>query len=224
MYDEFRLNILRELACAGIEDDTMRRVIEIVDRVGTEYDVSRRETAIVPIEMTAQYTLMEFLACKSLEGLSKGTLYNYHTTLMRFLCSMKKRFEDIEPNDIRLYLCQYQRVNNISNRTLDKIRTNISGFFRWALAEGKIARDPSLAIHPIKFTVTPRTSLSQLELEYVRKVCGDIREKAIIELLYSTGCRVSELCGMKKCDVDWANRTIQVLGKGGKYRMKKRSQ
>ena len=60
--------------------------------------------------------------------------------------------------------------------------------------------------------------MSQLELEYVRRSCGDIREKAIIETLYSTGCRVSELCNISKHHIDWQNCTVQVYGKGGKYR------
>lgn len=218
MYDEFRMTILRELATAGVDDDTLRRVMGIVDRIGGEYDVERRCTAMVPIEMTSQRILLEYLACKSLEGFSKETLSNYRTSLSKFLFATKKPVDEIVPNDIRAYLCHYQSIRGVSNRTLDKLRTTIAGFFHWALAEGKINRDPSEAIKPIKFVVKPKPSLSQLNLEYVRKQLGDKREHAIVELLYSTGCRVSELCGMKRGDVNWGNATVQVFGKGGKYR------
>lgn len=218
MFDEFRLSVLREMSCAGIDDDTLRCVMAVIDRMGSEYDISKKCTALIPIELTAQHTLLEYLACKSLEGFSKETLKNYHTFLSNFLSAMKKPIEEITTNDIRSYLYKYQNVHGISNRTLDHLRSTISGIFHWAYAERKIEHDPSLAIRPIKFVVKPKPSLSQLNMEYVRKKLGDARERAIIETLYSTGCRVSELCGMKKSDVDWSNRTVQVFGKGGKYR------
>jgi len=218
MYNEFRLDMLCELVDAGIDDDMMRKIIEVVDRVGAAYDVTRKETGLVPLDYGSPRLIMEYLACKSLEGLAVGTLYNYRVTMFRFFAAVRKPLEEIQSNDIRLFLYQYQQKRGVSNRTLDKIRSHICAFFRWATSEGRIARDPSLAIRPIKHIVRPRTSLSQLEMEYVRKKLGDLRERAIIETLYSTGCRVSELCGLKKADVDWQECSAQVFGKGGKYR------
>lgn len=218
MFDEFRLSFLRELVGTGLDEEAMRRVMGIVDKVGTEFEVTRKETALVPIGLAGPRMLMEYLACRSLEGLALGTLTNYRPALMRFLAAAKKPLDAIEARDIRLYLYQYQQKRGVSNRTLDKLRNTLTSFFRWAAAEGKIPHNPCETINPIKFTAKPRMALSQLELEYLRRACGDIREKAIVELLYSTGCRVSELCGMRKGDVDWDRKTVQVLGKGGKYR------
>lgn len=218
MFNDFRLCILRELVQTGLDDDDMRRVIGAIDKIGCEFDMERKCTSLIPIEMTSQHVLLEYLACKSLEGFSKETLSNYHKFLSNFLQSMKKPIENITTNDIRAYLYQYQQVRGISNRTLDHLRITISGLFHWAYAEGKIERDPSLPIHAIKYIVKPKPSLSQIELEYIRKKTYGPREKAIVEMMYSTGCRVSELCGMKKSDVDWDNGTVVVLGKGQKYR------
>ena len=54
--------------------------------------------------------------------------------------------------------------------------------------------------------------MTQIELEYIRKACNTLRDKAIVEFLYSTGCRVSELCGVKKSDIDWTkNRFIYMV-------------
>ena len=218
MFDEFRMTMLRKLAGTGIDAEAMRQVMNVVDAIETEYDITRKETALVPLALTAQYILTEYLACKSLEGFSPATIYNYRVSLSRFLAAVKKQVEEIEPNDIRMYLYQYQNARNVSNRTLEKMRTTISGFFHWATDEGRIEHNPSAAIRPIRYVVKPKPSLSQIELEYVRKALGSARERAIIETLYSTGCRVSELCGMKKGDVDWDNGTVMVFGKGGKYR------
>ena len=218
MFNEFRLTMIRELACAGLDDEAMRAVMGVIDRIGGEFDVERKQTALVPIGQTAQYMLAEYLACKQLEGYSRETIYNYRVCLSRFLAAMKSPVCEIKTNDIRAYLYQYQNMRGISNRTLDKHRTTISGFFHWAHIEGKIDTDPSIAIRPIKYTVKPKPSLSQLEMENVRKKLGGARERAIIEILYSTGCRVSELCNLKKSDVDLDEFTVQIFGKGGKYR------
>lgn len=218
MNDEYRLTFLRELVATGLTDDVYRQVMGVVDRLGSAFDIKKRCTSIVPIESTYQYALVEYLACKTLEGYSKETIANYRTTVGKFLSSIKKPVSTICTNDIRAYLCQYQSVRGVSNRTLDKIRTTIAGFFHWAKAEGKIERDPSEAIRPIKFIVKPKPSLSQINLEYIRKCLGGARERAIVEMMYSTGCRVSELCNMKRSDVDMENLTVLIFGKGGKYR------
>lgn len=218
MFNEFRLDVIRELVAAGLDDETMRKVMGVVDSASASYEISRKSTDLVPIEETLPRIMMEFMACKSLEGLSVNTLYNYRITLLRFFAMIHKPVEDIQSNDIRLFLYQYQQKRHVSNRTLERLRGQIVSFFRWASAEGRVERDPSLSIRPIKYTIVPRTALSQLEMEYVRKNVYGLRERAIIETLYSTGCRVSELCGLKKQDIDWHNCCAQVFGKGGKYR------
>ena len=218
MFNDFRLTMIRELANAGLDVGVMQRVMNVVDRIGAEFDVERKETGLVPIYATAQHMLSEYLACKSLEGYSRQTLYNYRVCLSRFLMAMEKQVGEIETNDVRAYLYHYQSARGVSNRTLDKQRITIGGFFRWAQIEGKIDRDPCLAIRPIKYTVKPKPSLSQLELEHLRKRLGDARERAIIEIFYSTGCRVSELCNLKMADVNFDDATLQIFGKGGKYR------
>lgn len=218
MYDEFRLEILRGLALKGLDEESMKSVMSVVDSLGVDYDVSKKCTALIPVEASSQYMMVEYLSCKMLEGFSKETLSNYRLTLNRFLTSVKKSVEDITSNDIRAYLCQYQNLRGVTNRSLDKIRTTIAGFFHWAAAEGRIEKDPSLAIKTIKYTAKPKPSLSQIEMEYVRKVLGSPREKAIVEMLYSTGCRVSELCGMKRSDLNLDDCKILIFGKGGKYR------
>ena len=73
-------------------------------------------------------------------------------------------------------------------------------------------------IPAIKYEKKPRENLTQLELEYLRQSCQTPRERAIIEFLFSTGCRVSELSGVKLSDIDWKARTVHLFGKGSKHR------
>lgn len=218
MYNEFRLSVLRELVQKGLDDDFLRQIMGVVDRVGSEFEVTRKETSLATMDQTLPRIMMEYLACRSIEGLSNETLRNYKLALAHFLATMRKPLNMIETNDIRAYLYKYQQDRGISNRSLDKLRNTLSGFFHWAFSEGKIEKDPMMSVRPIKYTVKHKAALSQLELEYIRKQCYGLREKAIVELLYSTGCRVSELCNMKKSDIDWDNGSINIFGKGSKYR------
>ena len=218
MYNEFRLEMLRELVQDGLDEHVIKGVIGIIDRVGAEFNMERKVTALVPYDQGPPKVLIEYLACRSIEGLAQGTLKNYKLALTHFLQFIKKPIEAIETNDIRMYLYQYQKERHVSNRSLDKLRNTLCGFFRWAVHEGKITKDPSSAIRPIKYTAKHKTALTQLELEYVRRQCYGLREKAIVELFYSTGCRVSELCRLKKDEIDWENGTVSIFGKGGKYR------
>lgn len=218
MYEEFRLDVLRELAKQGLDDATMFRVMGAIDKTGIQYDVERKHAELVPAGVLTPRLVMEYLAIKAIEGRTKNTIETYRIMLECFFRRVQKPVGDITATDIRIYLFEYQQQRKIGNRTLDKIRGTICGFFRWAASEGKIDKDPGVAIRPIKHTKKPRTALTQLELEYIRKKCGDAREKAVVELLYSTGCRVSELANLTKADVDWSTQTVSILGKGGKHR------
>lgn len=149
---------------------------------------------------------------------TEGSLEHITRILRMFICSMTKRIQEIQPNDIRAFLFNYQRSRNITNRSLDFIRTIICTFFKWCAAEGYIPSNPASNIKPICYTRKPRKALSQLELERVRRACHTERDLCIVEVLYSTGCRVSELCNIRLSDIDWAKHEITVLGKGNKYR------
>lgn len=157
--------------------------------------------------------------CKKLEGLSDGTLYNYRLHLHRFFLETQKSPENITPNDIRVFLYCYQEQRKISNRSLDKYREIICNFFEWAYNEDYLEKNVAKALKPIKYEIKPRKALNQIELEYLRKSCFTLKEKAIIEFLYSTDCRVSELADLKKCDINFDTKTVHILGKGKKHRI-----
>lgn len=159
-----------------------------------------------------------YLVCKKIEGLSDRTLDTYMRNLKIFFRGIRKPIEQINANDIRVYLFSYQQERKCSNRSLDKYRGYLSSFFSWATDEGYLQRNPMRTIPPIKYERKPRQNLTQLELEYLRADCKTPRERAIIEFLYSTGCRVSEISGVKKSDIDWNKKSVHLFGKGRKHR------
>ena len=217
MYEQFKNQFALSLAAIYPAED-IEVILKKLDVVSCNYDFAKKETSVMVYNSDMPEIVKTYLVCKKVEGLSEQTIYNYGNALRKFFFAVQKAPEQISPNDIRVYLYRYQEENGTTNRSLDKIRQMICGFFSWACCEGYLDRNPALTIKPIKFEKKERTPLTQIELEYIRRACADIRDKAIIEFLYSTGCRVSELTGIKKEDVDWNKKSVHLFGKGKKHR------
>ena len=77
----------------------------------------------------------------------------------------------------------------------------------------------SKKIEGLSYESKPRGPLTGIELELVRDACRTYREKAIIEVFYSTGCRVSEMVNLSKSDVDFVKGEVKLFGKGAKHRI-----
>lgn len=137
--------------------------------------------------------------------------------MISFSQSIKKA-EDITANDIRVYLYNAQESRGLSNRTLDSRRTAIHAFFEWAANEGYIGKNPCRVIKNIKYERIEKQPLTDMELERIRQVCETVRERAIVEFLYSTGARITEACTVKISDIDFHKGEVVVLGKGNKHR------
>lgn len=217
MYEKFKNQFALSLSSIYSKED-IETILRKLDTVSFNYDIAQKETSVAVYNCEIPEIVKTYLVCKKVEGMSDGTLYNYGKTLEKFFFQLQKIPEQITPNDIRVYLYRYQEMNHTSNRSLDKIRQMICSFFSWANCEGYLERNPAITIKPIKYEKKERQPLSQIELEYIRKSCKSLRETAMIEFMYSTGCRVSELCGVKKSDIDWNKKSVHLFGKGKKHR------
>lgn len=132
---------------------------------------------------------------------------------------IRKKVEEITTNDIRVYLYKVQKERQLSNATLDSRRTIIHSFLEWAANEQYIGSNPCRGIRPIKYERPKRNPLTGIELEKLRNACETIRDSAIIEFLYSTGCRVTEMERVDITDVDFAKKEVLLFGKGNKHRI-----
>lgn len=80
-------------------------------------------------------------------------------------------------------------------------------------------RDPTAKINPPRKEKRLPKGLTIEELEMIREACTSLRERALIEVFYSTGCRLSELANMKIADINMQNMSMKVIGKGNKERI-----
>ena len=97
-----------------------------------------------------QEYLQLFLDAKKVEGCSERTIIYYSSTLQNFLDTTDTSVRKVTTDQIRLYLAEYQKINNCSNATIDNVRRNMSSFFSWLEEEDHILKSPMRRIHKIR--------------------------------------------------------------------------
>lgn len=171
---------------------------------------------------TYPYTNIEymdmFISAKRIEGCSERTLSYYKTTIEHMLSIIVIPLRQVNTDDLRAYLVEYQLRNNCSKTTVDNIRRNLSSFFSWLEAEDYIIKSPIRRIHKIRTGSKVKETLSEECIERLRDSCLHIRDLAMIDLLYSTGIRVGELVNLNIGDINFEERECIVYGKGNKQR------
>ena len=169
------------------------------------------------VEQNKDY-VNKFISAKRIEGCSEKSLFYYENTINAMLSSINKNIKHIATDDLRLYLTEYQKKNEISKVTLDNIRRILSSFFSWLEDEDYILKSPARRIHKVKATLCIKNTYSDEEIELMRDVCQNERDLAIIDMLASTVMRVGEMVNLKRSDIDFQERECVVLGKGDKQR------
>lgn len=171
---------------------------------------------------TYPYTNIEymdmFISAKRIEGCSERTLAYYKATIEHMLSIIVTPLRQVQTDELRAYLAEYQLRNNCSKTTIDNIRRNLSSFFSWLEAEDYIIKSPIRRIHKIRTGSKVKETLSEECIERIRDSCLHIRDLAMIDLLYSTGIRVGELVNLNIGDINFEERECIVYGKGNKQR------
>lgn len=183
-----------------------------------KYEIKERVSEIRTVDKTWGKELSEFLARKMVDGRSEGTIKLYQLHLSRMLSYINKPIGDITESDLFLYISVYKKMRNVSNVYLESIRLSFSSFFGWLNNKGYILKNPASGLEPIKKEKRIKKPFTEVELEKIRMACTSCRDRAIVEFLYSTGVRVSEMAALDISDIDFANMELNVYGKGKKER------
>ncbi|MGD1211234.1 MAG: site-specific tyrosine recombinase XerD [Candidatus Acidiferrales bacterium] len=168
-----------------------------------------------------------FLNCLRVEkGLSENTLQAYRRDIQKFAAFAAGRHldtKDVRRSDVVEFLASLYR-KGLDSRSVARHLVTIRNFFRFALTEGYIDDDPAATVESPRF----RQSLPEfLSLEEVDRLLQQpdtdttlgLRDRALIELMYSAGLRVSELCGLRVDDMQIESGCLRCVGKGNKERM-----
>ena len=159
-----------------------------------------------------------FIAAKRIEGCSEKTLTYYRKTIDSMVTSIGKTPAQINTDDLRRYLTEYQIQRKSSRVTIDNIRRILSTFFSWLEDEDYIVKSPIRRIHKVKTAKILKDTYTDEALELMRDHCGSLRDLAIIDLLASSGMRVGEMVALNRDDINFNERECVVFGKGNKER------
>lgn len=165
------------------------------------------------------YLLME-------RGLSENSIFSYSYDLKKFhsyITRHKKDFLEVKTEDISNFLKEQKR-KKISSRSLARAVAALRQFYRY------LKEDKRVEVNPVDRIQTPevkKTLPDYLTLEEINELFSaireddpyEIRDKAIFELLYSSGLRISEACNLRMGDIDLENMFLTVRGKGGRERL-----
>ena len=168
--------------------------------------------------------ISRFISAKRIDGLADGSLSNYSYNLHRFRRFIQASCDDISDitvDIVRDFIAYLQSPEiNLKERTLATNISTLNSFFDWLFDEEAIIKNP---MRKIKLPKTAKTKVRKYlapdELAMLRDACVTYREKAIVEFLVSSGCRISEALGIDIADIDFANRCVTVIGKGNKERV-----
>lgn len=208
---------LRESLVGIIEAETINSVESAVLLALDEYELIRKERSLIVYERTDEEIVNRFFLAKAVQGCTKRTLELYKRNLQQAIRTINKHIKEITADDVRIYLAK-KKMQKSSSAYLANIHRTLSSFFTWAAAEEWVEKNPMLRVEKIKIHYKPEEALTDEQMELIRYCCKTKREKALVEFLYSTGCRIAEACALNISDVDFDKDECQVLGKGQKYR------
>lgn len=183
-----------------------------------DYEIIQKTYELaVPEELPKEAKI--YFVSRKIDGLSEKSLKQYQRTVEKFFEIVHKPVTEVKTEDCRLFFYLRQTNSKMSKRSLENQRANLNAFFTWLTDNEYIPRNPCKAIKPFKYEEKQKKELSNMELEQLRKACRDDLDRAIIEVLYSTACRVSELVDIRLDDIDMTNGEVTIRhGKGDKSR------
>src|SRR5437870_1738991 len=177
-------------------------------------------------QMTKRDLVREFLTYIQVEkGLSANTLQSYQRDLARLQAWTEKngkRIEKLERKDLREWIARMSR-DGLAPASVSRAVSALRGFYRFLMLDGHIKFHPAEDLHtPQRMTHLPQF-LSEEEMAKLLaapniKTDEGIRDRAMLELMYATGLRVSELCALQAVDIDINAGLITCFGKGSKQR------
>ena len=166
--------------------------------------------------MASEHYISMYLASLKVENYSPLTIENYRYQLAAFSDFLgETSMLRATTMHVREYLAHHQHLK--ASTIVTKLDV-ISGFYNWLILEEEILKNPCAKIKRPKLPKKVKSGLTIVELEQVRNSCKTVRERALIEVFYSTGCRLDELRKLNIEDIDWSSQSVLVFGKGSKER------
>ncbi len=175
--------------------------------------------------------LSMWLTVREIQNQSKHTLQAYERDVSDFLsfCEIKElHLSNVEAADLREYLAQKVERQQLSSSSLQRLLSSIRQFMKWAEQGHYLAFNPA---DDFQLKRIPRPLPGMIDIETIHQILDQpapekpleqqmwLRDKAILELLYSSGLRLAEVQGLRIKDIDFKRQLLRITGKGNKTRV-----
>lgn len=214
---EAKVSFMRELEKRGAEtipQATMQQMMAIISDVLEGYDM--RENVSWETEKKDDL-LKSYITTMKIQGRSPLTVERYEMMIKKFMRFAKTTTRKISPYHVRNWLAA-EKDRGLQESTLEGMRQILSSYFGWLFREGLVERNPMANVGTIKVPKKKKQTYSAVDMAKMQEACRTLRDKTIIMFLATTGCRVSEMTGLNRKDVDLRNQEVVVRGKGDKER------
>src|ERR1700728_2005829 len=161
--------------------------------------------------------------CRIEKGLSRTTITAYRADLERFAASLRPGDQLASPMPVRRYIDGLYKAG-LASRSIARHITTLRNFYAHLIEKGAVDADPTAHLAaPRQWQSLPKY-LNKKQIDDLMATCDSskpqgLRDRAMLEFLYATGLRVSELCGVRLSGVEMNMGVVRVVGKGNKHRI-----
>lgn len=190
-------------------------------------NAAKRRSGPVPIDETLPIEVEEYLSWLVAErGRSANTIAAYRRDLegyCRWLGERRGSPSKVDPRELEAFV-EHRRASDAAPSSVARQLAAIRNFHRFLVAEGHRSDDPTADLDGVRVPAGLPKALSESEVQsLIDAVVGEhpvaLRDRALLELLYATGARVSEACGVSMGDLDLEDGLVRLYGKGSKERL-----
>lgn len=205
---------------AGILDAAQIQELKAALTISLEgYQITREQTEL-STEVTDNWEYgRRFLQAMTVAGKAPGTIEQYGMHIRILFCDVKKPVLEMTDEDLMLHLARQKYQRKLGNRYLNYKRIVFRSFFGWLRRKKYIRENPAELLDQIRYDTVIKKPYTDEERERMRCACKRERDLAILDFLYSTAARVSEVVALNRQDIDFVGNECIVRGKGGKERM-----
>ncbi len=182
-------------------------------------EVQERHTELIPSGIDGDTAKIKmFVASKKAVNRQDNTPRQYTREIYNMLNFLGKRLEDITGIDLRYYYGVMREQRGIKMSTMQTRLHYLSSFWDFLITEELVHSNPVKKVGLLKLEKTIKKPFSAAEMEALRVNCQGLRDRALVEFLYSTGVRMSELVSLNVGDIEMGKQELIVYGKGSKER------
>ena len=218
MVEKIIEKVVTEMA-PHLDQNQLEHLSNVLDVNFHGLEVQEQCTEVVPAGVEGdEAKIRMFVASKKDVNRQTNTLKQYTREIYNMLAFLGKRIEDITGMDLRYYYGVMREQRGIKMSTMQTRLHYLSSFWDFLTTEELVHGNPVKKVGLLKLEKTIKKPYSAADMEALRTSCSTLRDRALVEFLYSTGVRVSELVALNVGDIEMGRQELIVYGKGSKER------